>query len=63
MSTEIEDEEKQLEDLTETQVEAMIRLIKSGKLNFTVHSTNPGTYSHDIGIQVNHEELMAALRK
>lgn len=52
---------KQLADLTDDQVTAMVRLIKSGKLDFEVYSTDPGHYSHDISISVDHEELMAAI--
>lgn len=60
MST-TKDDPDQLEDLTEKEVLAMVRLIKSGKLDFEVHSTNPGHYSHEVSISVDHEDLMALL--
>jgi hypothetical protein len=57
------DTDEILADLTDDQCDAMKRLIITGKLDFTIHSTNPGTWSHDIGISVDHDELMAAIRE
>lgn len=51
----------QLEDLTDDQLEAMIRLIRSGKLGFEVHRTNPGQWSYDLGISVDHDEFIEAI--
>jgi len=55
--------EEILDDLTNEQCAAMKRLIVTGKLDFEIHRTNPGTWSHDIGISVDHEEFMAATKK
>jgi hypothetical protein len=60
------DDEKdpdQLEELTDEQLAKMVKLIKSGKLDFEIHRTNAGHWSHDIGISVDHDELMEAIRK
>jgi hypothetical protein len=53
----------QLAELTDSQLETMVRLIKTGKLDFEIHRTNPGHYSHDIGISIDHDDLMAAIAK
>ncbi|MBB5351097.1 hypothetical protein HNR46_001331 [Haloferula luteola] len=57
------DTEETLADLTDEQCDAVKRLIIAGKLDFAIHSTNPGTWSHDIGISVDHDEMMAALQE
>lgn len=61
--SDIETDPDQLDDLTNEQLKAMVRLIKAGKLDFEVHSTNPGHWSHDIGISVDHDDLMGAIAR
>lgn len=53
----------QLEDITEAQTNVMYRLIRAGKVDFEIHSTNPGHCSHDVSISVDHDELMEAIRE
>lgn len=50
-----------LADLTDDQCARMKRLICAGKLDFDIHQTNPGEWSHDIGILVDHDDLTAAI--
>jgi hypothetical protein len=59
--TDKEKDPDRLDDLTEEQLTSLTRLIKTGKLYFEIHSTNPGHWSHDIGISVDHDDLMAAI--
>lgn len=57
-----EEDPQQLDELTDQQLEQMIELIKTGRLGFEVHRTSAGHWSHDIGILVDHDELMTAIR-